>query len=150
MPFSPGDRVHLAGLGTGDVIDVRGADRYAIAIKGRVVVASGRDLEAADVAGRPRKPRSHDEVRPRSGGDGPAGSIPSLDLHGKTVDAAIEAVIAFVNDALVAGHPEVRIIHGRSGGRLKTAVHHCLERVSSVAAIGLDPRNAGVTIVTFV
>jgi DNA-nicking Smr family endonuclease len=36
-------------------------------------------------------------------------------LHGKTVDEALADVERFVNDALLDGHGEVRVIHGRAG-----------------------------------
>ena len=147
MTFSPGDRVHLAGLGTGVVREVRGRERYAIEIKGRVVVAFARDLRIADGA-RPRgSPRKNpDEERPRAR----RGTAPgSLDLHGKTTVEAIELVEAFVNEALLDGLGEVRIIHGRGSGRVMTAVHAYLRRLPAAAAFRIDPRNAGVTIVSF-
>jgi len=65
-----------------------------------------------------------------------------------TVEEAVAALDTFLNDALLAGHAEVRVIHGRSGGRLRTAVHARLKQLSVVRALRLDPGNAGVTIVT--
>ena len=77
----------------------------------------------------------------------PATRSPSLDLHGTTVDEGLDALGAFLNTALLDGNAEVRIIHGRSGGRLKAAVHARLKRMPSIRSFGLDPRNPGVTIV---
>lgn len=146
MRFAPGDRVHLAGLGTGTVREARGGERYAVEIKGRLVVAAGKQLEPADA----RSPRSGSEPardhRPPS--PVPTGS-PTLDLHGRTVADSLEAVEVFISDALIAGHGEVRIIHGRSGGSVRAAVHRYLKRIAAVAGFRLDPRNPGVTIVTF-
>ena len=65
-----------------------------------------------------------------------------------TVEEAVAALDSFLNDALLAGHAEVRVIHGRSGGRLKAAVHARLKQLPVVRAARLDPANAGVTIVT--
>ena len=70
-----------------------------------------------------------------------------LDLHGKTTAEAIEALDAFLNDALLAGAGEARVIHGRSGGRLKAAVHARLRQLPSLRGFRVDPRNPGVTIV---
>jgi len=78
-----------------------------------------------------------------------AGAATSLDLHGLTVDEATEAVGVFLNDALLGGAAEVRIIHGRSGGRLKSSLHAQLKRIASIRSYAVDPRNAGVTIVKF-
>ena len=89
----------------------------------------------------PAAPESHPAA--------PARTQPSLDLHGKTVDEAIEAVEVWVNDVLLAGHGEARVIHGRGGGRLKAALHQYLRGLGAVASFRVDPRNPGVTIVTF-
>jgi DNA mismatch repair protein MutS2 len=64
-----------------------------------------------------------------------------------TTAEAIEALDAFLNDALLAGAGEARVIHGRSGGKLKTAVHARLRQLPSIRGFRVDPRNAGVTIV---
>ncbi len=66
-----------------------------------------------------------------------------------TVEEALGTVDSFVNDAVLGGHPEVRIIHGRSGGRIKSAVHKRLNELPVVRAFRLDPSNPGVTIVEF-
>ena len=71
----------------------------------------------------------------------------SLDLHGLTVEESTEVVAGFLNDAMLAGAAEARIIHGRSGGRLKSSLHAQLKRIASIRGYALDPRNAGVTIV---
>jgi DNA-nicking Smr family endonuclease len=173
MTFGPGDRVHLAGLGTGIIVEARGARRYAVDIKGRIVVAAAGDLELASAptqstrkrAATPAAPapaapaapvgpgrtRSHPAApgRTRAHPAAPARTQPSLDLHGKTVDEAIEAVEVWVNDVLLAGHGEARVIHGRGGGRLKAALHQYLRGLGAVATFRVDPRNPGVTIVTF-
>lgn len=65
-----------------------------------------------------------------------------------TVDEAVAALDAVVNDAVLAGHAEVRVIHGRSGGRLRAAVHARLKQLSVVRAFRIDPANEGVTIAT--
>ena len=51
-----------------------------------------------------------------------------------------------LNAALLAGHAEVRFIHGRSGGRLRAALHARLRVITAVQGFRLDPRNPGVTI----
>ena len=60
--------------------------------------------------------------------------------------AFVEGVLANV-PVIPFGLAEARVIHGRSGGRLKAAVHGRLKTMPSVRAFRLDPRNPGVTIV---
>jgi DNA mismatch repair protein MutS2 len=138
--------VHLAGIGTGIVREARGADRYAIDIKGRIVVADARDLEPAEVSRKGGKPAPYTSALADSA---PSVAAPSLDLHGRTADEAAQLVQAFVNDALLAGHAEIRVIHGKSGGRVKAAVHQCLKGIAAVRSFHVDPRNTGVSIVSF-
>lgn len=164
MTFAPGDRVHLAGLGTGTIREPRGGGRYAINIKGRIVIAAAGDLELADPLRKPRKPRATAPAAPagpaapsrpalseqsESKGTRSHSAAPGIDLHGMTVDDAIAAVELFVNDALLAGHAHARVIHGRGAGRVKAAVHHYFRHLPAVASFRLDPANPGVTIVTF-
>jgi DNA mismatch repair protein MutS2 len=141
--FAAGDRVHVAALGTGVVRQVRNGGRYLVELKGRAVVVSGAQLEPA----RDRRRSS------RSGSDGGHAADsgptlrPSIDLHGMTAAEALEALDAFLNDALLAGASEARVIHGRSGGVLKAAVHGRLKQLPPVRGFRLDPENPGVTIV---
>ena len=59
----------------------------------------------------------------------------------------MDAAAAFLNDALLTGVAEVRIIHGRSGGKLRASLHAQLKRIASIRSYAVDPRNAGVTVV---
>lgn len=143
--FVPGDRVHIAMLGTGIVREVRNGGRYLIELKGRSMVVAGSQLEPAPERRATKRPAA------KTSASDPAAETPTpsraLDLHGKTVLEAIDALDAFLNDALLDGCAEVRVIHGRSGGRVKAAVHGRLAQLPSVRAFRLDPANPGVTLV---
>lgn len=143
--FVPGDRVHIAMLGTGIVREVRNGGRYLIELKGRSMVVAGSQLEPAPERRATKRPAA------KTSASDPAAETPppsrALDLHGKTVLEAIDALDAFLNDALLDGCAEVRVIHGRSGGRVKAAVHGRLAQLPSVRAFRLDPANPGVTLV---
>ena len=45
------------------------------------------------------------------------------------------------------GLAELRFVHGRSGGRIRGALHQRLRAIPTVQSFRLDPRNPGVTIV---
>lgn len=146
--FVPGDRVHVAGLGTGIVREARNGGRYLIELKGLAMVVAGSQLEPAEPA---RAGRGRQPVIDARAGDfaaAPSGASRSLDLHGKTVIEAIDALDTFLNDALLDGIADVRVIHGRSGGKLKAAVHRRLAQLPSVRGCRLEPGNPGVTLVT--
>jgi DNA mismatch repair protein MutS2 len=148
MTFAPGDDVQVAALGKGVVREVRNGGRYLVELRGRSIVATETQLTAASP--RKREPSSGAHASKAGGPDSQAHSSAStsLDLHGMTVEEAVAALDGFLNDALLAGHAEVRVIHGRSGGRLKAAVHARLKQLRGVRATRLDPANPGVTIVT--
>jgi DNA mismatch repair protein MutS2 len=149
MPqFAPGDRVHIAGLGTGIVRAARNSGHYVIEIKGGTMVVPGSQLEGVAPERGSRK-KKHDAAGiGEPGPDRATSGSASLDLHGRTVLEAIEALDAFLNDAFLDGRDEVHVIHGRGGGRLKTAVHQRLAQLSSLRGFRLDPGNPGVTIVS--
>ena len=142
--FAAGDRVHIPRLGSGVIRDVRNG-RYVVEIKGRTMVVDAAQVERARSA--PSSTRS-DEVT-GGGADEPfAAAAASLDLHGKSVDEAMAALDVLINDALLASLEHVRVIHGRSGGRIRRAVHARLRQLPPVRSFRLDPRNPGVTIVS--
>jgi DNA mismatch repair protein MutS2 len=147
MTFGPGDPVHVAALGKAIVREVRNGGRYLVEIKGRSMVVAGNQLTPSESARTPRraKPSVADTQGPPV--VEPTTASPSLDLHGRTVQDGLDALSAFLNTALLAGDAEVRVIHGRSGGKLKAAVHARLKLMPSIRGFGLDPRNPGVTIV---
>ncbi len=145
MPFNSGDRVHVPSLGTGIVREVRNNRRYLVEIKGRSMLVDETQLEPVEE----RKPRAN--APPTQ----PAGELPtraqaptSLDLHGMTTEDAVVAFDAFLDAAILAGLAEVRVIHGKGGGRVKAAVHARLKQLPSIRSFLVDPRNPGVTIVT--
>ena len=143
--FVAGDRVHVATLGTGIVREVRNGGRYLIELKGRSMVVAGSQLEPAQERRVTKRPpaRTSDSGLPEA----PAAPSRALDLHGKTVLEAVDALDAFLNDALLDGCADVRVIHGRSGGKVKAAVHGRLAQLSAVRAFRVDPANPGVTVV---
>jgi len=149
MPdFAPGDRVHIASLGTGLVCEARNGGRYLVEIKGRTMVVPGSQLKAAEPERSMHRKKSAAPAPGRAHAAGAASGSASLDLHGMTVDDTIDALDGFLNDACLDGRHEVRVIHGRGSGRLKAAVHKRLGQHASVRAFRLDPANPGVTIVS--
>ncbi len=147
MPFTPGDHVHIAALGKGIVRAVRNRGRYVVELKGRTLVVAESQLTAVEAAKPAKQPKNSGEPQAPHPLERTHAAA-SIDLHGMTTDEAVSAIDEFLNEAILASLPEVRIVHGRSGGRLKGAVHARLRELPSVRAFRIDARNAGVTIVT--
>jgi DNA mismatch repair protein MutS2 len=143
MRFEIGAAVHVTSLGKGVVRAVRNG-RYLVEVKGRAMLVEETQLtviEGGRGSTRPVPEQGRGDELTRT--NAPA----SLDLHGMTVDEAIAAVDEFLSDAILAGHAEVQVIHGRSGGKLRDAVHRRFKQVHAVRSFRLDPRNPGATLV---
>ena len=85
----------------------------------------------------------------RAGGKGPQAR---LDLRGKRYEEAMEALDAFIDQALLNNMAQVDIIHGIGTGVIREGVTKYLQRNKQVKSFGYAPQNAGgsgATIVTF-
>ena len=123
MPFNPGDHVLVANFGRAVVREVRNGGRYLVELKGRAMVAAEAQLTRV-------------EERKRQRGSA------------KVEAPVIRAADALARTNAASSLDEVRIIHGRSGGRLTAAVHERLRGLTAIRAFRLDPANPGVTIVS--
>lgn len=75
-----------------------------------------------------------------------------LDLRGKRYEEAMEALDAFIDQALLNNMAQVDIIHGIGTGVIREGVTKYLQRNKQVKIFGYAPQNAGgsgATIVTF-
>ena len=74
-----------------------------------------------------------------------------INLKGKNVDDALTELDKYLDDAVIAHVPQVRIVHGKGTGILRKAVHNYLRHQKNVNAYHLgEPAEGGegVTIVT--
>ena len=85
----------------------------------------------------------------RAAGKGPQAR---LDLRGKRYEEAMEALDAFIDQALLNNMAQVDTIHGIRTGVIREGVTQYLHRNKQVKSFGYAPQNAGgsgATIVTF-
>ena len=77
---------------------------------------------------------------------------PEINLIGKNVDEACSELDKYLDDALLAHLPRVRIIHGRGTGALKKGIHAYLKRQKFVKKFQLaefDDGGDAITVVEF-
>ena len=75
-----------------------------------------------------------------------------INLLGLTVDEAIARLDKYLDDAYLSHLPNVRIVHGKGTGALRSGIHSYLKRVKYIQEFHLGAfgeGDAGVTIVTF-
>lgn len=127
----------------------RNQGRWLVEVHGRTLVVAGRDLSPVE---RPRGRR-------RQSGDRRSGGVAyserqqhaceaEVDLHGLTVPEALARAGDALNDAMLAGRGELRLIHGRGRRRIRAALHAWLTAIPGVRGFRQDPRNEGVTIIS--
>jgi DNA mismatch repair protein MutS2 len=89
----------------------------------------------------------------KSDGGGSRSSVKTqLDLRGKRFEEAVSEVDQYIDSALLAGYPQVTIVHGRGTGALKKGVQDYLKRHPRVKKYEYAPANQGgdgATIVSF-
>jgi DNA mismatch repair protein MutS2 len=89
----------------------------------------------------PPAPRSS---RPYAGRHSVRDISPELNLIGWRVPDALSHLDKYLDDAVAAGLPRVRIIHGKGSGRLRAAVHELLTSHPQVKAYGpCTPQEGG-------
>ena len=140
-PAPPGE-VQLRGLGLRGRV-VGEADGLVTVQAGRLTVRVARtELEPA--AGGARGSEASVSLPTRD-------DVPrELHLLGRRADEAREAVEKFLDDAVLAGHHEIRLVHGKGTGALRRAVEACLRGHPLVGSFRLaEPAagGAGVTVV---
>ena len=126
----PQPRVGLFGrsrtLGsTGRIVEISGrTGRVTIETEGARLVIPQDDVEVVPepISGPTPRDLEAEELRRRAA----ARVSPSIDLHGERVEAALERLTAYLDDALLAGLDSVVIVHGVGTGALRRAVREAL------------------------
>jgi DNA mismatch repair protein MutS2 len=151
--ISAGSYVRIAGQNTiGEVLAIRGKDaeirigdlKSNVKLSRLEKVSKKTFKEATDVR----------DDRPRSQGVDMNEKMQNfsfnLDIRGKRGEEAIGEVDRFFDDALMLGYPELRIVHGKGDGILRTLVRNHLRGYKQVGKMEdehADRGGAGVTIV---
>ena len=142
MRLAAGDAVQTP-YGKGIVLEMRNSGRLLVQIQQRALLVEAKGVTA--LSGPPRTAPLAATTRDESALRRHAPS--EVDLHGMIVEEALVRVDDALDAAMRAGLAEVRFIHGRSGGRIRGALHQRLRVITAVRGFRLDPRNPGVTIV---
>lgn len=76
--------------------------------------------------------------------------ISTLDIRGKRVEEVIPVLDQFIDDAILLGQSELKILHGKGEGVLRTVVRDHLKKVKQVVSISdehVERGGAGITVV---
>jgi DNA mismatch repair protein MutS2 len=140
--LTPGASVRIVSLRQQGVLEqVSEAGEASVLVRGVRVRVPIRDLEPAGALSPPGRVRW--EVASR------ATAPDRIDLIGRRVEEALEVLDKYLDDAVLGGHREVRIIHGSGSGRLRAAIGKFLDSHLHVESHRLEeerPGGRGVTV----
>ena len=77
---------------------------------------------------------------------------PSIDIRGERLSDAMDIVVKFIDDAMMLGMGQVKILHGKGTGVLREEIRKYLRTVPGVASArdeALEMGGAGITVVEF-
>lgn len=144
-----GDRVRIIGQdGNGVVLTVKGKNATVQFgdLKSTVAVTRLEKLGGKVTAEVSRKPVStgiklHEKQ---------AQFNPTLDIRGKRVEEVVPVLEQFMDNAILLGHGEVKILHGKGEGVLRKVVREQLRKYKQVASAAdehVDRGGDGITVV---
>ena len=133
---------------TGRIVEVSGrTGRVTLETEGARLVVPADDVEVVPepISGPSPRDLEAEEMRRRAA----QRVSPSIDLHGERVEAALERLHPYLDDALLAGLDQVVIVHGVGTGALRRAVREALAehpRVRAVRGGRKDEGGEGATV----
>jgi len=147
-----GDRVELVRLGKTGVLQEapQGKKRVRVRVGDVEMSVAVADLIGLGGPPEPERPVAAGPRRlsPASLADAEAATV--LDLRGRMADEALDATVAALDKATLAGAPLLRIIHGHGTGRLRTVIRKYLKGSPYVAGFRAGERAEGGDGVTVV
>ncbi len=139
--LSPGDTVSLRGLGARGTVEAVRGSQVRVAVGGKRVWVSASEVERARPSEAPRDSRPV-RVTVQSPGER------ELKLLGMDAEAARDELERFLDRALAAGIPRVRVVHGHGTGTLRKMVSEVCRSHPAVHSFGHPPQNRGGSGVT--
>ena len=127
---------------TGRIVEVSGrTGRVTLETDGARVVVPGDDVDVVPepISGPPPRDAEAEELRRRALQQ----VSPTLVLRGERVEAALEQLDAYLDQALLAGLDSVAIVHGSGTGALRRAVREALEAHPRVRGTRTGRREEG-------
>jgi DNA mismatch repair protein MutS2 len=126
----------------GRIVEISGrTGRVTLETDGPRVVVPADDVEVVPepISGPPARDVAADELRRQAA----ARIAPRLDLRGERVEAAIEQLGTYLDEALLAGLDEAVIVHGAGTGALRRAIREYLAEHPRVRATRPGRREEG-------
>jgi len=150
-PIKIGDKVKLKSGAVGEVESIKGKHAALLlgGLKSRVKLA-----ELVKISSKDYKASTQERVQQISGIDlneKMASFKPTLDIRGVRAEEAIGKVEYYIDEALLLGLTEVKILHGKGHGVLRELVRNVLKeyrKIISAKDEHIEQGGSGITVVT--
>ncbi|MBR2766025.1 MAG: endonuclease MutS2 [Blautia sp.] len=151
--LKPGDMVHILSMNLNGTVSTRPDSKGYLFVQMGIIRSKVHisDLEAVD-----EEVITSAQINKTGAGKirlSKSSQVSSeINLLGKTVDEAVNALDKYLDDAYLAHLDNVRVVHGKGTGALRKGVHDYLRRQKRVASFRLGEfgeGDSGVTIVKF-
>jgi DNA mismatch repair protein MutS2 len=145
-----GDRVRVKGqIAIGEVINMRGKDAEIMMGDLKSTIKLNR-LEKINHSKRAEK-KVKSSLKGVNFNDKMANFSTNLDVRGQRGDEALISLQEFMDDALLLGQQQLRIVHGKGDGILRKLLREELRQYKEVASLAdehVEQGGAGITVVT--
>ncbi len=153
LEIRQGDRVRMKGQEIpGEVLEVK--DQKCTVAFGMLKTTVGKEqlekLSGGEAAGGVSRGGSGVQLGEWDVSSRRASFRPDIDLRGKRADEAMQLVVDFIDEAIMVGASELRILHGKGTGVLRQLIREYLHTVDLVEWYGddhVDRGGAGITVV---
>lgn len=160
-PVKKAQPADTRALQPGDYVTLIGQDSVGqlVALKGKTAEVLFGDIKTiVKVANLERTERRSNRQRPEAAPASQGMNLTrrmadfnvSLDVRGERAEDALTRVMAFVDDAVMLGIPEIKVIHGRGNGILKQVLRDYIRSVREVASVAdehIERGGDGVSVV---
>lgn len=152
-PLAPGDKVALVGQDSyGELVGIKGKTAEVL-FGGMKTIVKLDNLQRAASGAAKMKPEKEAAGKSKSNINMTsrlADFNSSIDVRGERAEDALTKVMAFTDDAIMLGIPEIKIVHGRGTGILKQMIRDYLRSQREVASVSdehIERGGDGATVV---
>lgn len=150
--LKPGDKVFIASLNQTGVVIAPPDHNQDVMIQAGImkikIHITNLSLDESEGIDAPKPRTKGSATKPKTNKSQHIST--EIDCRGQLADEAIKNIDKYLDDAYLAGLPQVTIIHGKGTGALRAAVHQHLSRHPHVKSYRLGKYGEGETGVTVV
>jgi DNA mismatch repair protein MutS2 len=155
QPLAVGDKVRLSGQdGVGEIMMLKGK-KVSVAFGSIITNVTLDRLERISANEYRKVVRSSPVINSRNTLNLPERKLrfkPAIDVRGQRVEEAIDQINHFIDEAMMVGAEEVKILHGKGTGALKEEIRKVLRTIGGIRSIEdehVEHGGAGITVVKF-